>query len=281
MIMESLKHIGTLKGQVLKTIAVDGFRQWSEIRDSLGLTDEQLKPLIKELKREGLLEEKHGGLWVEYNHWIGYQAYYGDDWAIKKIAELKEEREEKERLVALMKKKEIENHLRYRVLDWVKFKKITTNKIFSHIYLKGDLMDSLLRDLIPLSKKEILVVNPYLQKSAICDLCTQGINKGVDVQVITRSPEKDQYPESRRAKMVYHKTLIESGVQLYYNENVHAKLFILDKQVLSASSMNLYSESIGGKLWEAGIVSIDPSNLILAIESYQQLQTDPYTKKLT
>ena len=59
--MDSLKHIGTLKGQVLKTIAVEGFRQWSEIRDSLGFTDEQLKPLIKELKREELLEEKHGG----------------------------------------------------------------------------------------------------------------------------------------------------------------------------------------------------------------------------
>ena len=75
--------------------------------------------------------------------------------------------------------------------------------------------------------------------------------------------------------------MIESGVQIFYNDNVHAKLFILDKQVLTASSMNLYSESIAGKLWEAGIVSTDPSNLVLAIESYQQLQTDPYTKKLT
>jgi hypothetical protein len=54
----------------------------------------------------------------------------------------------------------------------------------------------------------------------------------------------------------------------------------LDKQVLAASSMNLYSESIGGKLWEAGIVSTDQSNLKLVIKSYQQLQTDPYTKKI-
>jgi len=141
-------------------------------------------------------------------------------------------------------------------------------------------LDSLLRDLIPLSKKEILVVNPYIQKAAICDLIAQGIKNGVDVQIVTRSPETDNYLESRRAKSVYHKTLIESGIQLFYNNNVHAKLFILDKQVLTASSMNLYSESIGGKLWEAGIVSIDPSNVKLSIKTYQQLLTDPYTKKL-
>ena len=84
--MDSLKYLGTLKGQVIKTIAVDGFRQWSEIRDTLGLTDDQLRPLIKELKSEGLLEEKHGGLWLDYDLWLGYLAHYGDEWAINKIA---------------------------------------------------------------------------------------------------------------------------------------------------------------------------------------------------
>ena len=61
---------------------------WSRarIRDTLGLTDGQLRPLIKELKSEGLLEEKHGGLWLDYDLWLGYLAHYGDEWAINKIA---------------------------------------------------------------------------------------------------------------------------------------------------------------------------------------------------
>jgi len=277
----SPKYFGTLKGKFIKAIAVDGLREWREIRDKTGLDDNQIKSITDELRSDGILERRSSGFWVDYDLWIDYKAHFGDEWAIKKKEELKEEREEKERLLALMKKKEIENRLRNRVLEWLNFKKINVNKIFSHVYLKGDLLDSLLRDLIPLSKKEILVVNPYLQKSALCDLFSQGIKNGVDVQVITRSPEKDKYPESRRAKIVYHKTLIESGIQLFYNENVHAKIFILDKQVLSASSMNLYSESIGGKLWEAGIVSIDPTNLKMALESYQQLIKDPYTNKIT
>ena len=53
------------------------------------------------------------------------------------------------------------------------------------------------------------------------------------------------------------------------------------KQVLATSSMNLYSESIAGKLWEAGIVSTDQSNIKFALESYQQLIADPYTIKIT
>ena len=279
--MVSPKYFGTLKGKFIKAIAVDGLREWREIRDKTGLDDNQIKTITDELRSDGILERRSSGFWVDYDLWIDYKAHFGDEWAIKKKEKLKEEREEKERLLALMKKKESENRLRNRVLEWLNFKKINVNKIFSHVYLKGDLLDSLLRDLIPLSKKEILVVNPYLQKSALCDLFSQGIKNGVDVQVITRSPEKDKYPESRRAKIVYHKTLIESGIQLFYNENVHAKIFILDKQVLSASSMNLYSESIGGKLWEAGIVSIDPTNLKMALESYQQLIKDPYTNKIT
>ena len=279
--MVSPKYLGTLKGNIIKAIAVDGLREWREIRDKTGLNDNQIKSITDELRSEGILDRKYSGFWVDYDLWIEYKAHFGDEWAIKKKEELEEEREEKERLLALIKKKKLENHLRYRVREWIKFKNIDVNPDCSHVYLIGDLLDSLLRDLIPLSKKEILVVNPFVQKSAICDLFTQGIKKGVDVQVITRSPETDKYPESRRAKIVYHKTLIESGIQLFCNENVHAKLFILDKQVLTASSMNLYSESIGGKLWEAGIVSIDPSNLKLVIESYQQLQTDPYTNKLT
>ena len=279
--MVSPKYLGTLKGNIIKAIAVDDLREWREIRDKTGLNDNQIKSITDELRSDGVLERRSSGFWVDYDLWIEYKAHFGDEWAIKKKEELEEEREEEDRLIALMKKKKLENHLRHRVRDWIKFKKIDVNPDCSHVYLKGDLLDSLLRDLIPLSKKEILVVNPYIQKSAICDLFSQGIKNGVDVQVITRSPEKDKYPESRRAKIVYHKTLIESGIQLFYNENVHAKLFILDKQVLTASSMNLYSESIGGKLWEAGIVSTDTSNLKLVIQSYQQLQTDPYTSKLT
>ena len=281
--MEPLKYLGTIKGQILKAIAVDELYQWSEIRDSLGLTHDQFKPIMKELEKEGLIEDR-GGFKVEYNLWLQYKAHFGDGWAKRKLVEIEDERKREEeflRLSAERKRIERENHLKRRFQEYIKFMNIDVKPEISHLFLKGDRLDSLIRDLIPLSKKEILVVNPYVEKSALCDLLIQGIGKGIDVQLITRSPEKDNfYGRRQNAKKVYHKTLIESGVQVFYNDDVHAKLFILDKQVLAISSMNLYSESIAGKLWEAGMASTDQSNIKLALESYQQLITDPYTNKI-
>jgi len=281
--LESLKYLGTIKGQILKAIAVDELYQWSKIRDSLGFTDEQFKPYMKKLEKEGLIEDR-GGFKVEYNLWLQYKAHFGDDWAKRKLVEIEDERKREEeflRLSAERKRIERENHLKRRFQEWVKFMNFDVKPEISHLFLKGDQLDSLIRVLMPISKKEILVVNPYVEKSALCDLLIQGIGKGIDVQLITRSPEKDNfYGRRQNAKKVYHKTLIESGVQVFYNDDVHAKLFILDKQVLAISSMNLYSESIAGKLWEAGMASTDQSNIKMALESYQQLIADPYTNKI-
>jgi hypothetical protein len=65
---------------------------------------------------------------------------------------------------------------------------------------------------------------------------------------------------------------------LRFNDSVHAKLFILDNQVLTASSMNLYSDSVAGKLWEAGIITIDTTNTQRFTQSIDQLLKHPETK---
>jgi len=214
--MDSLKHLGTLKGQVIKTIAVDGLRQWGEIRDALGFTDAQLRPLIKDLKSEGFLEEKHGGLWLDYDLWLGYQAHYGDEWAINKIADLKEEQEEQERRLTLRKKRESETHLVRRFQEWITFKKLDIKPDCSHVYLKGELLETILCDLVPLAKKKILIVNPYVEKCSLCDLIISTSQRGIDIKLITRSPKIDFEGRRKKSKILFHKTLKDSDVNLYY-----------------------------------------------------------------
>ena len=63
----------------------------------------------------------------------------------------------------------------------------------------------------------------------------------------------------------------ESSIQVHYYNSVHAKLFILDTQVLSVSSMNLYSESTAGKFWKAGMVTVEPINIDRALDSFNEL----------
>jgi hypothetical protein len=278
--LAQLKYLDTIKGEIIKAIAVYQKYDWGEIRDHLGFTNDQLRPYIRELKAEGILEENYSEFRVEYNLWLAYKAHFGDDWAKKKLREIEEGTEWRQVILRkLAEENEKRSNLKTRVREWIKFKKIGLPKNLSHIFLRWDQLDSLLRDLIPLTKKEVIVVNPFVEKSGLCDLLMLGVSRGVNVELVTRSPNRDFESTRKTGKMLYHKNLIEYGVQVYYNENVHAKLFILDNEVLIASSMNLYSESIAGKLWEAGIASIDSNNVKLALETYQQLLSDPYTIK--
>ncbi|MCK4825526.1 hypothetical protein KA005_57795, partial [bacterium] len=61
-------------------------------------------------------------------------------------------------------------------------------------------------------------------------------------------------------------------IKLYYNESIHAKMFLLDKEVLALGSMNLYSDSTAGKLWESGMFTVDRVSIKSAMESFDQLE---------
>lgn len=124
-----------------------------------------------------------------------------------------------------------------------------------------------------------MVVNPYVEKCNLSESLITASERGVSVLLITRSPDQDRNGYRKNAKIEYHKALKESKVELYYNESVHAKMFILDGQVLTSSSMNLYSESTAGKSWESGIVSIDPTNVKLASESFEKILNNDPAKK--
>jgi hypothetical protein len=102
--------------------------------------------------------------------------------------------------------------------------------------------------------------------------------RGVGILLVTRSPERDQNSLGKRMKIRFHKRIKDSKIELYYNDFVRAKVFILDNQVLSSSSMNLSSDSVAGKSWESGIVSIDSTNIIQATESFIKLLNDSETE---
>jgi len=69
--------------------------------------------------------------------------------------------------LVLRKKRESETHLVRRFREWINFKKIDIKPDCSHAYLKGELLETILCDLVPLAKKEILVVNPYVEKVSL------------------------------------------------------------------------------------------------------------------
>jgi hypothetical protein len=276
------KHFGTRKGKVINLIAVEHIREKAKLLDYLGWNNDQLKKVTSELKHEGILEETKLGFKVDYNLVLEYKAYLGDEWAKKKIQEFEERTYWKNRSIRkniILKKGRGEKYLVNRFRSWIKFKpqlKFDINT--SHIYLTSSLLDDILKDQIAMARRQILVVTSCIEKCHMSGSLMDACERGVGILLVTRSPEMDQNSFGKRMKIRFHKRIKESKIELYYNDFVRAKVFILDNQVLSSSSLNLSSDSVAGKSWESGIVSIDSTNIIQATESFIKLLNDSETE---
>jgi phosphatidylserine/phosphatidylglycerophosphate/cardiolipin synthase-like enzyme len=69
-----------------------------------------------------------------------------------------------------------------------------------------------------------------------------------------------------------HDELMQSNVVLKYNNSVHAKLVIVDREVAVISSMNFIPTSSGGSSWEAGVVSIDEAVVKSVVKSIMNIR---------
>lgn len=284
--MNAPRYWGTWKGQVVRAIAEKYALQWDEILSETGLEPSQLNTAISELMDEGVLDREYGGqYWLDNDLWHEYRAYLGDERSKGIVEERRRKEQEFSTIVRDLiraraeRQTDPEGHLRERIGEWIKFKRVEHGDVTSHLYLKGEHLDSLLGDLIPYCMDEILVVNPYVEKCTLSNLLVDAANSGLGVKLISQSPAKDYEGKRKEAKIRFHETMKQSGVKLYYNESVHAKMFLLDKEVLAIGSMNLYSDSTAGKLWEAGMFTVDKVSIKSALESFHQLEQSPESVK--
>ena len=125
-----------------------------------------------------------------------------------------------------------------------------------HFFLEGTYLDDLSKDLIRQAKKEVLLVNPFLEECHLSNTLVDAVANKAEVTVVTRSPS-DTRPEVLKEKQEYHETLKKEGITINYDRRIHAKLLVVDQQIAVISSMNFYSYSSGGSSWEAGMISID------------------------
>jgi phosphatidylserine/phosphatidylglycerophosphate/cardiolipin synthase-like enzyme len=210
--------------------------------------------------------------------WHEYRAHLGDERSKGIVEERRRKKREFSTILRNLnrarseRQTEHEGNLRERIGEWIKFNKVEHNPPISHLYLTGKQLDSLLEALIPYSSSEIHVVNPYVEKCTLSNLLVDASNSGREVKLITQSPTKDYEGKRKEAKIRFHETMKQSGVKMYYNESIHAKMFLLDKEVLALGSMNLYSDSTAGKLWEAGMFTVDNVSIKSASESFNQLE---------
>ena len=119
----------------------------------------------------------------------------------------------------------------------------------------GDLLDRLCKDLIDFSKKNILVVNPFVDRCTLSDKLGDACLHDKAVILLTRSPLSEYYENIRSSRQKYHGILIQNGVKIMYNDRIHSKIILSDNELGIVSSMNFKSESSSGKIHEAGMIT--------------------------
>jgi phosphatidylserine/phosphatidylglycerophosphate/cardiolipin synthase-like enzyme len=231
------RYWGSWKGRVVKAIAIDRAQTWSEIRDHTGLTPDTLNKVLSELYDAKVIEkDKDSKYWVSKPLYKEYKKYFDSQVAPKESVKIEISEDEQRDLISWID-------------NWRKVKGLDFSLKPGHFYLEGRFLDDISKDLISNAKSEVIVVNPFVDKCGLSDTLRDAAQAGKKVRLVTRPP-KDE-------KKKYHDILKGDKVRIFHNDDVHAKLIVVDRKVAIASSMNFYAGSSGGKSWEAGIVSIE------------------------
>ena len=253
---------GTWKGRVLEAIALESIRDWIGIQEYTQLTEENLNRALSELYTLDIIERKEdGAYWIKDIEVVHlYRDYFEDLDEYK--APLIQHEEPKE--IVLEKVLPKDENLASFVVEWRAFKHLSFSLDARHFFLEGTYLDDLSKDLIRRARKEVLVVNPFLEECNLSNALIDAVGNGAKVTVITRNPtpSRDNNQNSQevlKEKQNYHEYLKKEGVTMYFDRRIHAKLLVVDEQIAVISSMNFYSNSTGGSSWEAGMISIDDS----------------------
>lgn len=266
---EKLRYWGSWKGRVIKVISIDGAFSWDEIRDLTGLSPQSLNQVLAELfDAKALYKNEAGQYRVNYELYKEYNDYF------KNMSDSDAVLEKKVKIT-----KDQQSNLIGRIDAWKEFKGLDISLRPGHFYLDGEYLDELSKDLIQHSRKEVLIVNPFVDKCNLSDSLIQASKDGKDVMLITRPPDVRSGSYAGKADE-YHDIIRKSGVRLTYNKVVHAKLMVLDRAVAIVSSMNLYSASTAGASWEAGIISVENTVVETVMNSIFTLLEKPESKSL-
>jgi phosphatidylserine/phosphatidylglycerophosphate/cardiolipin synthase-like enzyme len=215
---------GSWRGRIVRAIVLHGAYTRNTILKATKLSEGDFEQAHKELINLRLLEEKENG-----KFWVNKRVY-GECMNFYKG--------QQEALVNW-------------VQEWRKKERVglITERGLSHFFLADKLLSKFSESLIEQATNSILVTNPYVKRCYVSDSLMAMCEKGITVNLMTRGLESEQF----------NRELSVKGVEIIYDESIHAKLIVVDQRVGVVSSMNFYAGSWGGASWEAGIATTERS----------------------
>ena len=99
------------------------------------------------------------------------------------------------------------------VVKWRAFKNLSFSLDARHFFLEGTYLDDLSKDLIRQARKEVLLVNPFLEECHLSNTLIDAVANNAKVTVITRNPQIIEIitQKSLKEKQDYHESLKKEG----------------------------------------------------------------------
>jgi len=150
------------------------------------------------------------------------------------------------------------------IIQWREMRNLNFPIESKHFFLEGEYLDELARVLIGKAQHQILVTNPFIDSCHLTKNLENAVLRKISVKVVARRP-KDSHDDTTKREC--QASLKKAGMLIHYDNQIHAKIIVIDNVVAIVSSMNLYSASSGGFTKEAGIVSID-EKVVTSVSKY-------------
>jgi hypothetical protein len=224
---------GTLEGEIIKAIVSARVElTLNELKEKTSSDEESLYQAISKLYSADAVFKVITGkeeIWrVSPRLWHSYKNY----------------------LHSIKCKKELEDWIN----QWKTLKKLDLTLDCDQFFLEGRHLDDFTKELISNAKSSVLVVNPFVEYCDLSNTLVDARKRGISVQIITRQPQ-DYYQDKLKKKQEYLSQLAGQGVDVQFNNKVHAKIVVVDSIIAIVSSMNFYPDSSAGASWEAGLIS--------------------------
>ncbi len=257
---------GTWKGRIVKAIAIDGAKTWQEIRDQTGLSPKSMQKVLAELFQLDALTKRGEGRDAIYrvppHIYKAYREFFSEEGLGDASHQVRISAVEQQALVNW-------------IGQWMSGASISVDLQHHHFYLSGRKLTSFSEELVANARRQVLVVNPFVDQSGLTDTLWSAAKNGKEVILITQSPEREKEPNRRERKEKQHINLRSGNVRIVYNDRVHAKIIVVDKAVAIVSSQNFTTFSGGGSSWEAGLITKEPSVVEGIVDSILRLVERP------
>jgi phosphatidylserine/phosphatidylglycerophosphate/cardiolipin synthase-like enzyme len=252
---------GSWKGRVISAIVLHDVHDWRGIQHFSELSSDILRKVLKEMFDLEILKKPYvDTYWLTDDIYDEYRNYYDLVLPLEKevIPEPTQPRYEDTDVIKW-------------ISEWGNFKNLDLSIENRHFFLQGRFLDDFSKDLISQAQNEVVVINPFVDCCHLSNALSEISKHEVTVKLVTRDPEKNPLERFLEEKKEYHTSLKNDGVDISYNNTIHAKIIIVDNKAAIISSMNFQSSSSGGRTWEAGVVSFDENVVKSILDSIKSI----------